>query len=392
MAKVSFLKLNSISAILVYLMAMSVALADDLQGLKWSGDLRLRSVRAKEQDDDLRYQEQFRLRFGFQLGINDNTNLITRFASNTNAGKSATSANQTFGDNSEPGMARRGIGIDWAYIDWKPIDNLKIWAGRTANPFWAPNKGTTLFDSDLAFEGLSARWEQSGEHHKIFATLSGNVINEAYSSAGAANGKDQTDPGLVGVQLGYQKKSEKYQWTSHLANYQYLNVQNHDIAQLASGAPLDPAIYRNGLLRYKGNSVYLDGSVNRLENQYTLLAVGSEFKNSCEWGDTTIFVEYLQNYAIGRHNKAYEVGASFKHSRLQYTVARIVKEMDSVLGVYTDTDNNGGGADNRGFRLAASAELAKAAQLTLTHYFGQRGVDTSLHDFALTHLDFVWSF
>lgn len=359
-----------------------------LPPMEWAGDIRLRGNELREDVDDTRRYSQLRVRLGVKADINSQSKAIVRLAS----ASSAISTNQTLGDSSAPGMVRRGFGLDLAYFDWKFHDFGHVWLGRTANPFWAPNKVQTLFDADLSFEGVAFKWEPQWSASGAFINGGAYIISENYVAP-----HDSVDVGLVGLDVGYKQKIDDFTGTFHVGTYHYLNIKNCLISCVESGGKVDP--YSSPFERYRGNTVYAPDPVAPIDtryffkHQYTLFNAGFEGRLKLKGGaEVAPFVEYVKNYAIGGYNDAQEYGINIKWHNWGGAVARIDKDMDSVVGAFTDSDSNGGGTDNEGYRFQLSYLLAKNTTMTVTQFEAKRAVDTVKHNFKWTQVDLSVSF
>lgn len=350
----------------------------DLKKLSWSGDLRYRLAEAKEKSDDRRLYQQLRARLGLKAEVNESVQAIFRLATAT----SAISSNQTLGDSSNPGMTRRSFGLDWAYLDWKFLSAGKFWAGRTANPFWSPAKTQLVFDSDLAFEGLALKWEPKWSHSGAFANLGGFVVAENYSAP-----NDAIDTGLIGAEVGYNLQT----LTLHIANYHFLNIVDRQITTIESSAKVDS--YSQPFDRYRGNTVYLNGPGKyHFSHQYVLWQGGVEFKFDVGPVQLVTFYDYVLNEKVGRQREGRELGVSAKLQRWSLAVARVEKDADAVVGAFTDSDTNGGGTDNQGWRYQLGILAGPNTSFALTHYDAKRGVGAVERDYRATHADLVVSF
>jgi len=357
--------------------------------LEWSGDLRYRYNRAKEDLDDVRNVQQLRARLGLRADVNETTQAVIRLAT----ASSAISTNQTLGDSSEPGMARRPFGIDWAYIDWGFLGGGKVWLGRTANPFFAPGKVQTIWDSDLAFEGFATKWESKFSRTAAFVNLGGFIISENYTAP-----EDNVDTGLVGGDLGFVWKGEDWTWTSHFGSYHFLNVKNHVITRVEKDAKID--VYSNNPNeRFRGNTVYVNDPLLTIDqrkyffaHEFVLLELGTEFKQKVGAFDLLAFVDLVRNDKGGDYNEAGEYGLGVKWTFLSLSYARIKKERDSVIGSFTDSDSNGGGTDNDGDRIGLGFQIGKNASIQINHFKANRGIDSVKRKFEMTHVDFGVSF
>lgn len=358
--------------------------------LVWNGDVRFRLVQSKESIDDERNIQQLRVRLGLRADVNETTQAVIRLATAT----SAISANQTLGDSAEPGMARRPFGIDHAYIDFKFFNNQgAFWIGRTANPFFAPAKTQTLFDSDLAFEGLALRYERKSSSLSPFVNLGAFIISENYTQP-----NDNVDTGMVGGDLGLALKGSDWNWISHFGNYYYLNVKNRAITRIEKDAKID--VYSNNPNeRFRGNTVYVNDPLALLADrryfyayQYILLELGTELKKKAGNFEYTLYADAVRNDARRKNGNAYEAGASVKYKWLTVGYALIKKDADSMLSSFTDSDANGGGTGNDGSRALVGFSFGKNASLQITQFDAKRGIDVVKRNFKMTHVDIVVGF
>lgn len=368
---------------------------------QWSGDLRWRGIQLKEHQDDKRTYQQLRARLQFRADVNENTQAVLRMMTAT----SAISGNQTLGDPKEPGMTRRNFGLDWGYIDYSFSPTGHIWFGRTANPFWSPNKSQLQFDADLSFEGLAVKWEpkiftESATLSKsnLFFNVASYMIAENFNDAITPK-SDLVDIGLLGANIGLALKAKDWTWTTHVGNYYYLNIQNKPISfsSTATASPKIDPYSNNPNERYLGNTVYTDNPLATtpkyfFQNKYVLMEVGTEWKQQLDPIEYTVFVNYIKNTKVDESNQGYEAGVSVKWKFVTVAYAQIAKGRDAAIGAFTDSDTNGGGTDNRGSRYTLAFQLAKNTNLALIHHVAKRGVDSFQRDFVSTFADLQVSF
>lgn len=367
--------------------------AEWMPRMTWSGDIRYRLARNKEDKDEERKFQQLRARLGIKADVNKDVQAIIRLATAT----SAISTNQTMGDSNDPGMTRRSFGLDLSYIDWAFWEHGRVWLGRTANPFWSPAKAQTIFDADLAFEGLAIKLEPKNDTFGGFLNLGGFIISENYAAP-----DDSVDTALVGGDIGASWKGGSWSLlTVHLGNYHFLNVQNKDIKRLDKDAKIDPYFDRPGEIykRYRGNTVYVvdpqalpKDRVYRFAGEYVLYEAGLEWKQKFGKFEGTLFGEFVHNDRRTDQNQAKEYGVGAKWDWVSVGYAQVIKETDSVLGAFTDSDANGGGSDTSGERWAIAFQIGKNAAAQVTHFNARRGVDSFNRNFSMTHVDFAVNF
>lgn len=376
--------------VVVLLLALDVHAQETSESkpkLGFAGDMRYRLVRAQEGDDESRFYQQLRVRLGLDAEVNETMRAKVRLATST----SNTSANQLLGDESDAGMARRTFGIDQAYMDWRPLPTTAFFLGRTPNPFWMPAKAQTIFDADLAFEGLATQWNNERSSGGVFANFGAFIISENYNKGTVGTeGTDSADTGLFGLDLGYEFSGEKWNWTSHLGYYYFSKVEDVNIKRFSKSAATD--VQSAPFLSYRGNSVYASGGEHFFANAFGLAEVGTELKLKCERGEWTIFAIGVMNTLATKKNVALESGVIAQMGGTQLGYAFILKQADSVIGALTDTDSNAGGTDNRGHRLTIGQKLGKNFNVTLNQFIAERGIDTVTRDAYLTFLDFSVAF
>lgn len=353
-------------------------------GFEWSGDLRIRLNQFSEADDDPHRNQQLRARLNLKADVNPTMKAYMRIAT----GSTPISANQTLGDSSAPGMQRRNFGLDQAYVDWNFAEQGHLWAGRTANPFWSPNKVQTIFDADATFEGLVLKWDPQWSDSAAFVSAGAFMLSENYSVP-----DDGVDQGLVALDVGYRGNSEGLSFAVHTGTYHFLNVQDQRINRLESGTLSNDA-YSEPYLTRRGNTIY-EVAANEFyyKNQYTLFNLGGEARMKVSGGNEIgAFYEYVKNYAVGELGHAHEFGIIGKWRGIGLSLARIDKDSDSVLGVFTDGDTSGGGTDTEGYRLQISYQFAANASVLASQYEADRGVDTVERDYSGTQVDIAFSF
>lgn len=350
-----------------------------------TGDLRYRIAQSKEDTDETRTFHQLRARLGLKAQVEEDLSLVFRLATAT----SAISSNQALGESSNPGMPRRSFGLDLGYSEFKLGDSGKLWAGRTANPFWAPAKNQLIYDSDLAFEGLAFKYEPKWEESSAFLNLGAYMVNESYDKP-----NDTADLGIAGAQLGYTTGG----FTVHIAQQAFINIQDRNITGVESGAKTD--VYQGTSFdRYRGNTVYVDdplaAAANRkyfFSNQFVVANLGLEYKTKIFEGELVFFADAIKNTKVTRQSQGSEVGLGYKKDLVSLQLAQITKESDSTVGAFADSDTNGGGTDTSGTRLLLGYQLSKKSQINLNTFRAKRGVDTVTRDYSLTQLDLIASF
>jgi hypothetical protein len=337
----------------------------------WAGDLRIRLRDQKQGASDARTFEALRARLAYKADIEPNLSGVLRFAT----ASSAVSANQNLGDQSAPGMQRRAFGLDLAYLDYRPWAGTQGWIGKTPVPFSSPAKVQLVFDADLDFEGVSAKWAKDLNGWNTFVNLGSSLVSENFAAP-----NDIPDVALLGAQIGTSAKMFGT-WTLDASYYTWDNVQGRSPAQIAGGA------ISGG--RYFGNST--DGTT--LSSKFNIVEVGLDWQHTWDRLTSEVYYDWARNSDAALGASSFETGVVLKYDRWTLGYANVFKEADSQLAAFTDSDTNGGGTDTVGNRANLTFQATKNFSVTLTQYNGKRGLSTAApSDFNETQLDLMGSF
>lgn len=124
-----------------------------IQEIKFKGDFRLRHENFENSGTTKdRQRQRMRLRIGADLKLPNNLKVKSRLASGED---DQVSTNQTLTDNADP----KSIFIDRAFLEWTPIEQIRLAAGKQSNPFWGPYSNDIMWDSDYNPEGASEHAE-----------------------------------------------------------------------------------------------------------------------------------------------------------------------------------------------------------------------------------------
>lgn len=128
---------------------------------------------------------RFRARLGFTARVDDHFTAVIRLAAGNLT--EPTSTDPTFGDF----FNRDGVGIDRAYLQWKPSRDITVTAGRMPNPLYTTN---LMWDGDVNPEGISVTYRRKLGSGYVFATGSAFYLEE--------NGDETPDRYLYAAQFG----------------------------------------------------------------------------------------------------------------------------------------------------------------------------------------------
>lgn len=357
----------------------------------WAGDLRYRLAQARENVDQARPYHQLRARLGLKERVQEDVTIQVRLMTGT----MALSPNQTLGDSKDPGMPRRYVGLDLAFAEWNLREAGRVWIGRSSNPFFAPAQSQMIFDSDLAFEGFSYKWEMKGESKTFFANLGTFMISENYTAG--SPGQDAPDTGLVGLQGGVKSDVAGGTLTVHVGSQHFVNIQDRVITVTDKDAKIDTA--SAPFERFKGNIVSAEDPSAApaarkylFRDQFIIYESGIELKVAVASVDLSLFGYYAKNAGASEANQASEGGIILGTGRFILLVSHVEKDADAVVGAFTDSDYNGGGTDSRGEKIALNAKLGASSNLVVTGFAGKRGIGSTPRSYQATQVDFSVSF
>lgn len=345
--------------------------------IKLMGDLRLRQemIHYKKDFTEDRHRTRMRVRLGVQVNLEDNLTGVIRVAT-ANASENVTSTNETFTGTG----SRKGIGFDLAYIEYRPFSELKVWGGKSPNPFFTPGKNDMIFDSDWTPEGgaLKANFEM-GDF--FFGGNAGLIwLEERKGSATVA----EPDAILYGVQLLGGYKTSEGSATLSLSHYAFTNLEDRTVL-------VDPT-------KPFGNSATCDDLATdcKYNFQYTPYTLGLELESSALIGiPVTLYGEWAQNPDPDKANNAFIAGLRLNKAKeagswqLDYNFRRL--EKDSLVGAITDSDNIGGGTNGQAHKISGTYQIASSTATTLTYYLSEKNLDDK-KDYQRAQLDVVFTF
>lgn len=324
------------------------------------GDIRPRFEAVDEQGEENRQRGRFRVRLGLTADVNDNVKAVIQLAS---GGDNPVSTNQSFDD----GFSRKDVGLDLAYVDWTPNDDLHVYAGKMKNPLFRAGGHALVWDSDLNPEGLAIGYKKG----MFFGTLANFSIEERSSS---------DDSLLLAVQGGVKLDvSENGKLTAGVG---YL-----DYSETVGNAP-----FYDGNAR--GNSVDINGN---LIFDYNVLEVFGQLDTKVGDLPLMFFANFIHNSDPATNESGYafgtQLGKASAPGSWQGSIAYQDLEADSIIGTFTDSDFGGGGTDATGFTLKAKYAVAENWQLGGTLFLTD--VEENIgneHDYKRLQLDLEFEF
>lgn len=353
---------SAISAIAVAGFAPGSVNAEEswTDSISFNGDFRPRYEAIDEDGLPDRDRGRFRIRVGMTADVNDDVNVIFRLAS---GGDNPVSTNQTFDD----GFSRKDIGIDLAYADWTPNDDLHVYVGKMKNPIHRTGSHALIWDSDLNPEGVAVAYESGA----FFGTAGTFFVEERSSTddslllavQGGMN-FDLTDNDTLMVGIGY---------------YDYTEAQGNRPFWI--GLPFGNSVDANGNLLYDYNQV--QGF--------------AEYSTSLGKLPLSFFVDYVQNTEVDVNDTGQafgvRIGKTGEPGTWQASWAWQELEADAVIATYTDSDFGGGGTDAKGHTIKGAYALSDNWTVGGTLFLNERGLASGTpRDYTRLQLDLNFSF
>ena len=151
-----------------------------------------------------------RARLGVGAKISDDTSAGLRITTGSTSGP--TSSSQTLGQ----GFNKASIVLDRAFVRYEPRQDVRVIAGRMANPFFGSD---LLWPDDLSFDGVAVQAEHTvASGAFVFATAGAFPLEEF--------NVDQRDKWLYALQIGAEAAvADRTQLRVGLASYHFAHVQ-----------------------------------------------------------------------------------------------------------------------------------------------------------------------
>ncbi|MBC7781723.1 MAG: putative porin [Proteobacteria bacterium] len=326
-----------------------------------------------------------RVRLGATAQITDQWQTGIRIA--TGSSTEPVSQNQTFGEN----FNRYTIGLDRAFLSYRPAERVEIVGGRMANPFFSTD---LMFANDLSVDGVMVRYQPASTTMGFapLANIGAFPVQEVSASSGG-------DKWMFAGQAGVQWRSEGFRARVAGALYDYQNLE---------GRPNTVGSTANNFtapgFTQKGNSIFNINSAD--PTAAVLYGYASEFRIAnlnaeLDWafmGSTRVVLsaDYVRNLGFDQQEirnrtgldispqiDGYRLGISVGHSRMSrahdwqvFTTYKRV-ERDAVVDAFTDSDFRLGGTNAKGFTLGGSYGFANNLWLTV-RWLSANGIDAPI--------------
>jgi hypothetical protein len=352
-------------------LAQETSVQETFPKWKWKGDIRLRSQQETTWPADMRISEKIRVRLGVKVDLESDLSAEFRLAT----AKTNSSANQSLGDDKDPGFTRRFFGLDLAYAEWRPLPFFKLHAGRIPQVQYRPGESQILLDADLALEGAAVVLEYSyDEQLGLFSSFGSAWLRENYDTYYS---QKLTDNMLNWGQIGIKWKTQDSTTAFGSGFFNYTALQGMKFSDVSTGGTA------------RGNS---EAAAGVFKNSFIPRQYFIETKLKADAYQVGAFVEYVINGEAVDPNKAWWTGVSLAQERWKAQVAYGELQSDVVPGVMTDSDFAGGTTDAKGYVVTAAWKLKKNLTLGLSQYLNRKKLGLEDTQYSRTHLDLAADF
>jgi hypothetical protein len=354
--------------------------------LKWSADFRSRwesldyaqdpSVVGRREQYD---QMSMRARLASRFQARENLSMQFRLAT----GAGGTSTNVVYGDTVK-GFRSPEFRLDRAHLMWK-LPVFEVHAGRMEMVARAAGQNDMMWDSDLHWDGMALRREFKAQDWRAGFAFAHTFLSESRSSSTASDARYQV------AHLHASVATSIGEWGMLLGE-----ARTHGVAGLAAMVGTD----------FAGNS----NATSAYRYEYQTQYLGVEWK--ALHLPLTMFAQVAQNAAVNDARRAQIVGARWDASAgggagaasgaggggaasgvaasaervetvgwpLGWSIAWDYREVqaDSTLGILTDSETFGGGADGRSHRVVATVRADEDVNLVATYMWGESRISDPL--------------
>lgn len=356
------------------------SLSTDSSTESWSsrisldGDFRYRYERIEIQGGEDRRRSRIRARTNVRADLAENLEVGFGLAT---GGEDPVSANQTLGG----GGSSKDITLNLAYVDWVPLDNLHIVAGKFKNRLTRVGKQALMWDSDWTPEGFAVTYKRDW----FFANVLGNSLE--------SDTKKDNNNFSWGGQVGASGKIGDAKLTAGIAYYSIPTKGE----TTTFGNPADPADYfGNTAVEASGlacgstpgaDCVYL--------YNYRLTEAFAEVAFQIGDWPTAVFFDYVRNSEADDNNTGWTLGARIGQAKdrgqMEFYYFYADKQADSMLGLLTDSDFAGGGTDNKGHFFKFSYGVNKTWSIGARYFINEIHVASgNKRDYNRLMLDTQW--
>jgi hypothetical protein len=344
---------------------------DWARNIKWKGDLRYRNEQFDVEDvSSDRVRDRLRVRFGLEAKVSPS--LLVGIEVATGEGRDARSTNSTL----DAANQHEEIGLDLAYVDWRPRDGMLVTLGKQKYP-WFRAGNSLFFDGDVNPEGVSFQY---GGKIGPFARAWGYWLEEQATAA---------DSNVIGAQVGYAFGGGL---TLAAGYWDYGAIQNQPVL-VFSGTPAGNSTYTANAACAPSPT----GLVRCYRYDYDIVIADAQWSGRVGAMPVTLFGGYLENLDPSDLNTGYNLGfllgkAADPHS-WEFGVMYENMERDAQMAAFVDSDFADGKTQGRGYVVQGSWAPIKNMTMKATYFLNDRDYDTASEvDYKRLQLDLNYKF
>jgi hypothetical protein len=346
--------------------------------ISWKSDVRYRHefVDPEEASSD---QTRHRVRARLSMTAKINDTLTGTIGLATNGGTNdPRSTNQTLGE----GWTRKGIALDLAYVDWKPVESFGMSFGKMPQP-WYKVSGY-FFDNDINPEGIAARFGTG----PFFANAYGMWLSERSSA---------NDATLLGGQLGMSGQLGGVKLTGAAGYFDVGSVQG-EVTTVSTSIPCaNNTAFFGGP---QGNTTTLDAlGCPVLVNDYNMVEALAQAEMTIANQPLQIWAQFIQNNEADDLDTGWLAGFNWGKASTprswEFGYAYGAIEKDAQFGQFVDSDFGGGVTDVDGSIFKLGFAPAKNWVLNGTYFMNNRFVDApgaTERNYDRYQIDLNWKF
>lgn len=343
----------------------------DKPALTWAGDMRLRAQAEKNGDNDTRWLERLRLRFGVAAQVDPELRAEIRLGT----AYSNRSLNQNLGDNSDPGAPRRSFGLDLGYIAWKPVFFAQVYGGRIPQLQYRPGASQVILDENNSLEGAALVLDYNFDESWRALLNAGSVIirdnyDNYYSMA-------QSDNMINWTQVRGEWKSGRWKFTAGGGFFNYTSLKGKNFSDLVRGGTAN------------GNSEAAPGVI---KNPYLVREYFLDFMLPVGNVDLNLFSQRLVNGEVAVGNSGWWTGIGCAQKAWDAQIAYVELQPDVVPALFTYADFANGTTDSRGYLISARWKFARNMSFKVIQFLQRTQASTLNKEYNRTNLDLSATF
>jgi hypothetical protein len=325
--------------------------------LSWKADMRYRHefVDPEEAASD-QTRHRIRARLAMTAKISDTLSGTIGLAT-SGGSNDPRSTNQTLGD----GWTRKGVAIDLAYVDWKPVDSVTATFGKMPQPWYKPTG--YFFDNDINPEGIAIRYAGG----PFFANAFGYYLSERSTAPDAT---------LLGGQFGLTGALGGVKLTGALGYFDVGSVQGQVTTTNTTPCVANGAFFGGP----QGNTTVLNAAgCPTLLYDFNMIEAMAQAEFNLGSQPVQLYAQYIQNQEAEDLDTGYlagfNVGKASNPKSWEFGYTYAVIEKDAQFGQFIDSDFGGGVTDVDGSVFKIGYAPAKNWILNGTYFLNNRFID-----------------